>query len=216
YDPIGRGYYNLGDYAGLQAVITHYSGTLARDQNSFANTSLAAGPGWTTATALDPAYANPSVCAPGETPLACEYRLTLPAVALIMLGSNDVQYFGADTYAANLDRITQMTVDAGVIPILSTLPPRIGYEGQVDAFNTVVRETAARYGVPLWDYYGVMASLPNSGLSGDGLHPSTSPRGYEGAADFSGDNLAYGYVMRNLTALQALDAVWRRVLLAVR
>jgi uncharacterized protein YgiM (DUF1202 family) len=212
YDPIGRSTYVLGDYAYLQPVIDFYLQTFARDQNSFANTSLAAGSGWTTATVLDPNAANTSVCAPGETPLACEYRLTKPAVALIMLGSNDLQYFDAATYQYNLQTITQTTIDMGVIPVLSTIPTRIGYEEKASQFNAIIRATAEAYNIPLWDYAGVMATLPNSGLSGDGLHPSTSPSGYAGAANFTGENLSYGYVQRNLTMLQVLDALYRRVL----
>jgi hypothetical protein len=61
-----------------------------------------------------------------------------------------------------------------------------------------------------------MAGLPRGGLSDDGLHPSASPAGYQGAADFNGDNLQYGYVMRNLTMLQVLDTVWRQVILTTR
>ncbi|MBC8170989.1 MAG: hypothetical protein H7X77_04940, partial [Anaerolineae bacterium] len=100
----------------------------------------------------------------------------------------------------------------GIIPVLSTIPVRVGYEEKVNQFNGIIRATAAANGIPLWDYAGAMAGLPNSGLSGDGLHPSTSSAGYQGAADFNGENLQYGYVIRNLTMLQVLDALWRQVL----
>lgn len=46
----------------------------------------------------------------------------------------------------------------------------------------------------------------------DGIHPSApglAPDDYGAAADLSPENLTYGYTVRNLTALQALDAVWR-------
>jgi len=39
----------------------------------------------------------------------------------------------------------------------------------------------------------------------DGVHPSAAPN----SADFTPENLQYGMTVRNLTALQALDAVWR-------
>jgi hypothetical protein len=41
----------------------------------------------------------------------------------------------------------------------------------------------------------------------DGVHPSPAPAGHN--ADFQPQYLGYGYTIRNLTALQALDAVWR-------
>lgn len=208
YDPLGRGIYNLGGYGYLQSVINFY----LDGQNSFTNVSAAAGPGWTTESVLNPALANSAICLDGETPLNCEYRINKPAVALIMLGSNDVHYFDAGTYQYYLQQIVQITKDAGIIPVLSTIPVRIGYEEKVIQFNGVIRGVAAANGIPLWDYAGAMAGLPNSGLSGDGLHPSTSPAGYQGAADFNGENLQYGYVIRNLTMLQVLDALWRQVL----
>jgi hypothetical protein len=34
------------------------------------------------------------------------------------------------------------------------------------------------------------------------------PLGYEGCADFRTPNLPFGYVMRNLTLLEALYEVW--------
>jgi hypothetical protein len=47
--------------------------------------------------------------------------------------------------------------------------------------------------------------LPNEGLGPDGIHPSAAPD----SADFTADSLQFGYTVRNLTALQALDALWR-------
>jgi hypothetical protein len=57
-----------------------------------------------------------------------------------------------------------------------------------------------------------MLSLPNNGLSDDGIHPSWPPGEYSDAARFTGNNLQYGYTVRNFTALQALDAVWRQIM----
>ena len=41
-------------------------------------------------------------------------------------------------------------------------------------------------------------------LGPDGIHPSAAPN----CADLTPDNLQFGYTGRNLTALQALDALW--------
>ena len=73
--------------------------------------------------------------------------------------------------------------------------------------NPASGKLARRYNIPLWEFGGAMQSLPDAGLAGDGIHPSIPPRGYKGAADFRPNNLHYGYVIRNLTALQMLDAV---------
>jgi uncharacterized protein YgiM (DUF1202 family) len=208
YYPIGRDVYNLGGYGHLQTTIDYFR----RTQNSFSTNSLAAGAGWTTSAVLDPAFANPSVCQPGESPLVCEYRTNKPALALIMYGSNDVRFIDPATYAYNLQRIVEISIEMGVIPVLSTFPNVGGFEAGVQQYNGIIRDVARANGVPLWDYASAMSGLPNGGLSGDNLHPSQSPRGYEGAADFTGDNLNYGYVVRNLTAVQVLDALRRQVL----
>ena len=93
--PVGEGRYQLGDHGYLQPVIDHFSAAPARQGNSFENRSLAAGEGWAAWAALDPQFADAALCAPGETPLACEYRLTRPAFALIMFGTNDAGYRSA-------------------------------------------------------------------------------------------------------------------------
>jgi hypothetical protein len=211
-NPVGDGIYNLGDYPYLQEVIDFYSSAEARDgHNSFNNQSLAAQVGWTTYGVLDPEARNPKACLEGEAPLLCEYRLIQPSVALIMFGTNDVGILAAGNYRANLDRIVELTEAQGIIPILSTIPPRVDYAARVDEFNNIVASVASAHAIPLVDYGGAMLPLGDGGLDLDGVHPSVPPKGFEGAADFRPENLYYGYVIRNLTALQMLDAVWRAV-----
>ncbi len=213
--PIGWGLHNLRDYTNLQSIITYYSAASARDgNNSFANPSLAAYDGLTTRGVLDASNAWSQVCEPGETPLECEYRLVRPAVALIMLGTNDVALLSPADYRAYLERVVQISLDQGVVPLLSLLPVRAGYESQVVAFNQIITETARNYQIPLWHFPSALAGLENNGLS-DGIHPSAPDGGtgsFATAADFSADNLRYGYTVRNLSALQALDTLRRTVL----
>ncbi|MAU13520.1 MAG: hypothetical protein CL607_27125 [Anaerolineaceae bacterium] len=204
--PIGHGAYTLGAYGHLQEAINFFSS----DDNSFLHRPIAANYGWTTADVLNPAQADGNRCQAGQTPLACEYRTVRPAVALIMFGSNDVALLSLDQYAANLDQIVQITIGQGIVPVLSTIPPRNGYD--VGGINGVVRNTATRYGIPLWDYHGVMVGLPSSGLSADGLHPSAPADGFAYAASFTEGFLQYGTVQRNLGALEQLYALWRDVL----
>jgi len=99
-----------------------------------------------------------------------------------------------------------------VIPVLSTLPDRTlgDIPGErIWEFNTIIREVAQTYSVPLWDYWAALQGLPERGI-GDTVHPSTPPNG--NAADFSPQNLNYGYTVRNLGALFVLDALWRQVI----
>jgi hypothetical protein len=41
------------------------------------------------------------------------------------------------------------------------------------------------------------------------------PRGHDGVADFRPENLSYGYLIRNLSALQVLNALWQEIVLQV-
>ncbi len=212
-DPIGNSSYNLHGYDDLQAVINYFSQTSLRDHYSFANTSLSARSGWTTADVLDPRRRTVGICLESETPLECEYRVNQPAIALIMFGSNDIGFMPSDEYAMNLRAIVQMTIEHGVIPVLSTIPDQPGsaQAGRVLEFNQIIRDTARSFDVLLWDYWQALQGLPNQGISDDGIHPSYNLNTLA-TAHFSPDDLRYGYNMRNLTALMVLEAIWRDII----
>jgi hypothetical protein len=207
--PIGYGIYDLRQYTYLAPVIAFYSQTQARAGNSFVNTSLSARTGWSAWQPLNPSSSlDKELCGPSERPIECEYRIVKPSVALIMLGTNDVHYTPAEQYEADMRLIIEISISRGVIPVISTIPPlhRDWAVGRVETLNGIVVALAREYDIPLWDYYSALQGLPNDGLTTDGVHPSV----YSGhAADFSPDYIEAGYTVRNLLALQALDAVWR-------
>ena len=214
FGPIGWNAYELGEFGYLQTVVHYFQNANAREGNSFVNPSMAAYGGWTTEMVLDAQYADQSICRAGEIPLECEYRVTKPSIVLIMLGTNDITFMGGDIYRANLSRIVEISIERGVIPVLSTLPVRRDAEN-VDTtfFNNIIHEVSMAYDVPLWDFWAASKDLPNNGLANDNLHLSFPPPGdYSLAANFNVENLDYGYTIRNLTALQVLDAIWRQVL----
>jgi LysM repeat protein len=207
---IGLGSYQLHEHTGLQPVIDYYSEAVAREgDNSFAYSSLSAKVGWRARAVLSPASADPAYCQPDESPLGCEYRVVQPAVALIMLGTNDVPSTPVDEYDTDMRRVIDFTLERGIIPVISTIPPlvRAGLEGRVELLNGVLVRLAREYEVPLWDYWAALQGLPDQGLAGDGVHPSWAPVGH--SADFSPEYLQYGMTVRNLTGLYVLDAVWR-------
>jgi LysM repeat protein len=207
--PIGWGMYDLRQYTYLAPVIAFFSQTSARTANSFANSSLAAKTGWSAWQPLNPgASLNKDLCGASERPLECEYRIVKPSIALIMLGTNDVQSTTAAQYEAEMRLILQISIDHGVIPVVSTIPPlhKDWAVGRVETINGIIVSLAREYDIPLWDYWSALQGLPNDGLTTDGVHPSS----YSGhSADFSPDYIEAGYTVRNLLALQALDAVWR-------
>lgn len=210
---IGTSSYRLGDYTYLQGAINFFSGPNGRGANPFAAASLAARNGWSTESVLSPGLADSNVCRPGETPLECEFRLVRPSVALIMFGTNDSGGMPSGTFSANMSRIVQISIDMGVIPVLSTIPPKHynpATDGRVAEFNQIIIATARAYDVPLWNYWQAMSQLPREGLDADGVHPSIPPSG--SSVIFDSTHLQYGYTMRNLTALQVLYLLWQQVL----
>jgi len=200
--PFGWQQYNLGNYVALQGVIDQFSESLAYD-------SLAAYDGLVTNAVLDPLFANPLACQPGETPLRCEYRVHQPSVAIIMFGAQDLLFTPADAFDQNLRQIVHETIQAGVVPILSTFPGNLQRWKQAVQYNQIVVQIALDYDIPLMNLWLALEQLPNHGLNADGRHlslPITS------SGDLASSNLQRGYPMRNLVTLQSLDAVWRNVM----
>lgn len=216
--PIGWNLYDLAGHTELAPVVEYFSQEMARNGfNSFANPSLAAYPAWMIEDILTPGMTagdiEDGICESNETPLACEYRVVRPAVALIMMGTNDIHMTLYVEFQSNLRYLVEYSIDHGVIPVLSTIPDRLDWRySEALFFNEFIVETARTYDIPLWDYWGAMRSLPNFGISADGMHPSLAPGETLAAAVFMPENLRYGYTLRNFTALQVLDAIWRQVM----
>lgn len=211
--PFGDKRYDLQGYAYLQPAIDYFSqGIMYNDRNPFNATPIAAKRSWTSATVLDPDYANPQFCQAGESPLECDYAAIAPIVALIMFGTNDVSSMSADTFRRNMSEIIEISIDYGIIPVISTIPQRDGYAAKVREFNAVIVDLADKYDIPLWDYAALMSTLPNQGLSSDGAHPSFPQGNTTAAATFSFANLQYGYTVRNLSALEILYSLLSEVI----
>src|SRR5450432_3276840 len=178
--------------------------------NSFANPPLAAGPGWKAETLFYSAYSDP--CG-AEIILNCEYSRVKPAVSLIMIGTNDSDGTDPTFYTTTLKKILDTTINLGILPVLSTIPPKkleATSNGKVDQWNLIIKGVAQQYQIPLWDFWYALQNAPNEGISSDGVHPSAPVDNNTGS--FTTANLAYGYNIRNLTALMALNAIWKQVL----
>ena len=206
-DDIGLGRTVWYEYGGLKPVVSYFSSEIARTGNSFHSYSLASYGGWKVSDLLDPAKADP-LCA-GSAPLDCEYYNVKPSVAIILIGTNDCTGFTPlDSFQADLNRVIEISIEKGVIPVLTTIP----WTSYNDAgqYNAIIIATARAHDTPLIDYWAAMEKAPNHGVGGDNVHPSVPPDG--NCANFSPENLKYGYTIRNLVTLQMLDALWRQVL----
>lgn len=189
-----EGWYSLGEeYAPLQETIDYYEG-------SFSRTSLAMRDGYNVAAILAPLRADPKQCEKGETPIACEFRLHNPSVALISLETN-FNDRPADDYGKYMRQIIEYSIEQGVVPILATKGDNL--EGD-HSINAEIAEIAVEYDIPLWNFWTALQPLPNTGFDtewNDGFHLSFSRNFFD-----QPKNMLSAWPWRNLTALQALDA----------
>ncbi len=190
------GGYNLGPYAYLQPTIDYFAGSHSREGTAVRRGLHA----WTV---LDPLWADKTVCQPHETPIACEIRLHNPAILLIRLGSNDAGV--PDSFDQNVRQVVTLAVANGVIPVIGTKADR--FEGS-NINNDILRQIAADYQVPLWDFDVAAQMIPGRGLDVDNIHLS---------AFFAHDYslpvaLERGHGVHNLTALMMLHALLTMVM----
>jgi hypothetical protein len=188
--------YRLGPYNYLQPTVARYA-------DAFGWTSAAVKKGMHTWTEFDPSWVTGNRCNPGEMPLECELRLTNPSVAFIRLGANDA--FEPTEFDQSMRQIVGLCVSRGIIPVLGTKPDR--REGPDNTINKLVARIAADYGVPLWDYDRIAATVPGKGLLDDGIHyRGIGPHDYT-----SGGTFTNGDSLEDLTALMMLDTITRAV-----
>ena len=187
--------YGLGEeYADLQATIDYYEG-------SFSRQSLAVKDGFNVAAVLSPLRADPKKCEKGESPLACEYRTHKPSVAMISMETNFNQR-SADDYGKYLRQIVEYTISQGIVPVLANKADNT--EGDY-GINAEIAKIANEYDIPMWNFWAAAYPLPNHGFDiglNDGFHLSFSRNFFD-----QPKNMLSAWPWRNLTALQALEAV---------
>jgi hypothetical protein len=188
--------YSLGEeYAYLQETIDHFSGSFIRNSEAVDN-------GFNVASVLSPLWSSPDRCEPDENPNQCENRHLNPSIVII---SMETWWTGEDyqLYDDYLSETIEYWISEGVVPILATKADNL--EGD-HGINRTIAEVALRYDVPLWNFWLAVQELPNGGLSEDGFHLTFARNFFDDK-----ERMKNGWVIRNLTALQALDAVWRGV-----
>lgn len=205
--PFGEGNYDLGEeYAHLEGVINYFDAPARSEgfeENSFNNPGLATASGFNTASVLDSIWADPNWCEANESPLDCEYRLSQPIFSMIMFGTNDVMFFEADMFDYYMRTIILETIENGTVPVLYTIPTRPEFPDKTYQFNQVIIKLAEDYDLPLVNLWLAIQDLPFEGVDqAEPIHLSIPEDDQTG--DFT-SNLDYGYTVRNLITLQALD-----------
>ena len=179
------GFYKLSpENAGLQDTIDWFSGSF--DRNGEATMG-----GFNARAVLQPQFADPAACLPGETPLACEVRVHRPSIAIV---SEEFGYDGRTTqnYVQYMRTILDFLIGKGVLPILATKADN--FEGD-NSLNLATATLAYEYDLPLWNWWLAAQPLPDHGLD------PTRPDGFHISVD--------AWSVRSATALEALDSVWR-------
>ena len=196
---------HLGPFSALAPTLDFFKSTRLGADDSWTRPSLATRVGVTANWAMS---GTPS-------PLAQELAAAAPRYAVVMYGSNDIAYYGggsypladqAAAYEASLRAITDALLAQGVIPLLTTMPPRTDGDWMryVPVYSGVVRAIAQGRQVPLIDLNRELMSIgPPYGMSGDQVHPSCAD--YNKCCWFDPASLQHGYNVRNLITLQALD-----------
>ncbi len=223
---LGCGAFDLGHHTDLRSTIDAFAATAVSSgavapwcgtPNAFNRTGVAATIGWRADDALQPFDTPPApACAPAryDTPLTCELRLIRPSIALIMFGTNDMSHDDLPFFVRELTTIVRSCVAMGVIPVISTVPPRTDSTtmgDRVTVYNRAVTQVARTERVPLWNYWLALEQpdMVNRGIGGDGVHPNSfgacSPRCQ--ATNFTDEGLRYGFNQRNFTALEVLRKI---------
>jgi lysophospholipase L1-like esterase/nitrous oxidase accessory protein NosD len=147
-----------------------------------------------------------------------------PEVALIMFGSNDLHSLELEEYRTKLRSVVQRCLDNGTVVILSTIPPRHGFEKKAEQFVQAERVLAAELKLPLIDYYAeILKRRPEDWdgalerfkefqdyevptlISRDGVHPSF-PKQFQ--SDYSEQGIrSSGYTLRSYLTLMKYDQV---------
>ena len=191
---LGPDYYDLGPHQNLVPVIEHFEG-------SFKRIGMAARRGFNTERILDPAARDRELCTAGESPLTCELRFHRPAFAILSLGTNQV--WEPEEFEQGMRQILDILLSKNVVPILSTKGDNLEGDHRI---NRTIACLAQEYDVPLWNFWLAIQPLPRHGLQSDLEHLTY------GITDFDDEHaMQSAWTIRNLTALQALDTVWRVV-----
>ncbi|NJN54070.1 MAG: LysM peptidoglycan-binding domain-containing protein [Anaerolineae bacterium] len=191
------GGYNLGPYAYLQPAIDYFVGSHGRE-------GMAVRQGLHSWTVTDPLWADKSICQANETPIACEIRVQNPAILIIRLGSNDSGV--PDMFDQNVRQIVELAIANGIIPVIGTKADR--FEGS-NINNELLRQIAADYQLPLWDFDVAAQLIPGRGLDVDAVHlTSYYAHDYGSPVMFE-----RGHGVHSLTALMMLQTLLDEVIL---
>jgi hypothetical protein len=190
YDKPGE--FSLGEeYAYLQPTIDYYQGSYSRK-------SLAVRGGFNVAAVQSPLRADPKSCNKNESPLDCELRTWRPSVVFVSMETWWSEK-PAEVYGTHMRHVIERILATGAVPIIATKADNL--EGD-NSINETIAQIAYEYEIPLWNFWAAVQPLPNHGLSPDNFHLTFARNFFDDP-----ERMKNAWPWRNLTALQALDAI---------
>lgn len=188
---------DLGGRVALQPTLDAFKVTRVGATTPYERVSLSATVGWSAGAAL----------AGMPPPIEQELTATNARFATVMFGTNDIQSMNLDAYGRNLFTLIDLLLARGVVPVVTAIPPRddaITADAQVPWYNGVTRALAQARGVPYLDLERELRTLPDHGLSSDGLHLNVHVQGGARGCVLTPAGLQFGHNRRNLLTLEAL------------
>jgi hypothetical protein len=190
-------YYRLGDqYSYLKPTIEQFKGNWMRKSEAVRG-------GYNVATVLSPfAYDKGELCNLDESPLACEFRLNKPSIAIISMETWTSKR-PTEIYEGYLSQVVEFVLNHKAIPILATKADNI--EGD-HSINAAIARVAYKYDIPLWNFWAAVQNLPSKGLTEDNFHLTVGKNYFDDPTE-----MEKAWPIRNLTALETINAVWEVV-----
>jgi hypothetical protein len=184
------------------ALLYFLNDSFADKTTSFNHYSVTARVGW----AADQAVSG------NPCPLRNEINRITPQFAVIMYGANDAGGYGSfysllSGYMTSMHKIVDTCLAEGIVPVLMSTCPNASKMDISCTMSHLIRCLAQQHQTPFIDYHRAMMPLPSHGLGSDGVHPNSLD--YNQMCWFTPQGLQYGYNLRNLLTLQALDGMYR-------
>ncbi|MGB1285890.1 MAG: SH3 domain-containing protein [Aggregatilineales bacterium] len=197
--PIGQGNINYGAFQWMEYAVGFFQ---QGEYNSWTEPPVIAG---LTGGLLDPG-AVPANCPAGNfTPIDCAAASRGAAFAIVYTGAvESVSDVTPAQFSAGLNGVVSALVNRGTVPILTTLPIRDGLDRTtLLQYNKVIIDTAAQYGVPVFNFYRIALDMPQNGLDGSGVALTSSGI----APNFGTEKDIFGYDALNFYTIWALSTV---------
>lgn len=137
--------------------------------------------------------------------------------AVILLGSNDIAAGRRpEEIVSDLDQMVNMLLARHIVPILTTIPPRLNYENAVRDTNIGIRRLAQQRALPLIGFYEeILRRQPTplwygTLISEDGVHPTAGA--YQDPSLHPEVLNASGYTLRGYLTLLKLHEFREQVI----